>query len=234
MGSIVGQDDHRDASPRDQPHALAERFPEPWQVGTTHDRVALGKRALPQGVCTCPAITNALCRRLDRRLVWLARRHGCTSTRYADDQTFSGDADRAVGRLLRSVRAILVADGLIEHPRKTSVMRRASRQESTGVTVNDRPTVTRAEVRTLRGHSSARRAGRMRSKRDRSWVGRRYTRTGHERRSDAESLLASPQACHRHNRYERCNHLHPTWPRESWRCESAAGGSSSRSRPFSS
>jgi len=92
-------------------------------------RVALGKRALPQGVCTSLAIINALCRRLDRRLVGLARRHGFTSTHYADDLTFSGDADRAVGRLLRSVRAILIAAGLTEHPRKTSVMRRASRQE---------------------------------------------------------------------------------------------------------
>ncbi len=42
-------------------------------------RVALGKRALPHGVCTSLAIINALCRRLDRPLVGLARRHGFTS-----------------------------------------------------------------------------------------------------------------------------------------------------------
>lgn len=120
--------------------------------------VALGARVLPQGACTSPDITNALCRRLDRRLSGLAKRHGFTYTRYADDLTFSGDATRAVGRLLRSVRAIVGAEGLTEHPRKTHVMRRGSRQEVTGLTVNDRPSVSREELRTLRAilHNAAR------------------------------------------------------------------------------
>ena len=120
--------------------------------------VALGQRVLPQGACTSPAITNALCRRLDRRLYGLAARHGFAYTRYADDLTFSGDNGKAVGRLLRSVRSILQAEGFSEHPRKTKVMRRARRQEVTGVTVNARPTVSRKEVRLLRAilHNAAR------------------------------------------------------------------------------
>jgi RNA-directed DNA polymerase len=120
--------------------------------------VALGSRVLPQGACTSPAITNALCRRLDRRLDGLARRHGFTYTRYADDLTFSGDAPRAVGRLLRSIRSIVGDEGLTEHPRKTRVMRRGGRQEVTGLTVNDRPSVSREELRTLRAilHNAAR------------------------------------------------------------------------------
>jgi retron-type reverse transcriptase len=120
--------------------------------------VALGARVLPQGACTSPAITNALCRRLDRRLGGLAARHGFAYTRYADDLTFSGDNGRAVGRLLRSVRTILEAEGFSEHPRKTKVMRRARRQEVTGVTVNTRPAVARKEVRLLRAilHNAAR------------------------------------------------------------------------------
>jgi RNA-directed DNA polymerase len=120
--------------------------------------VSLGQRVLPQGACTSPAITNALCRRLDRRLAGLAKRHGFAYTRYADDLTFSGDNGRAVGRLLRSVRSIVQAEGFAEHPRKTKVMRRARRQEVTGVTVNARPTVSRKEVRLLRAilHNAAR------------------------------------------------------------------------------
>jgi RNA-directed DNA polymerase len=119
--------------------------------------VALGRRVLPQGACTSPAITNALCRRLDRRLDGLARRHGFAYTRYADDLTFSGDAPGKVGRLLRSVRAILGAEDFTEHPTKTRVMRRGGRQEVTGLTVNDRPAVSREEVRTLRAilHNAA-------------------------------------------------------------------------------
>src|SRR5439155_13747971 len=104
---------------------------------------ALGDRVLPQGACTSPAITNALCRRLDRRLRGLAARHGFAYTRYADDLTFSGDRPAAVGRLLKSVRTILEAEGLREHPRKTRVMRRGSRQGVTGVVVNARATVSR-------------------------------------------------------------------------------------------
>ena len=120
--------------------------------------VALGQRVLPQGACTSPAITNLLCRKLDRRLDGLAKKHRFTFTRYADDLTFSGDQGTAVGRLLRSVRSILQAEGFTEHPTKTRVMRRANRQEVTGLTVNDRPTVARAEIRTLRAilHQAAR------------------------------------------------------------------------------
>ncbi len=120
--------------------------------------VALGARVLPQGACTSPAITNALCRRLDRRLDGLARRHGFAYTRYADDLTFSGDNPRAVGRLLKSIRSIVGDEGLTEHPTKTHVMRRSGRQEVTGLTVNDRPSVSRKDLRILRAilHNAAR------------------------------------------------------------------------------
>jgi retron-type reverse transcriptase len=112
--------------------------------------IALGQRVLPQGASTSPAITNLLCRKLDRRLAGLARKHGFAYTRYADDLTFSGDHPTVVGRLLRSVRAIVQAEGFIEHPTKTRVMRQANHQEVTGVTVNVRPTIARDKVRVLR------------------------------------------------------------------------------------
>ncbi|MBL8798641.1 MAG: RNA-directed DNA polymerase [Planctomycetia bacterium] len=120
--------------------------------------VALGQRVLPQGACTSPAITNALCRRLDRRLDALARRHGFAYTRYADDLTLSGDNTEMIGHVLRNVRYILKAEGFTLHPTKSRLMRRGQRQEVTGVTVNVRPGVSRQEVRTLRAilHNAAR------------------------------------------------------------------------------
>src|SRR5581483_3202783 len=112
----------------------------------------------PQGACTSPAITNALCRRLDRPLSGLARRHRFAYTRYADDLTFSGDKPGAVGRLLRSARAIVVSEGFIDHPSTTRVMRKGARHEVTGVTVNQRVTISREERKRLRAvlHNCAR------------------------------------------------------------------------------
>ncbi len=134
--------------------ALALLCTEPPRVATTFDEkkiyVALGDRVLPQGACTSPAITNAICQRLDRRLKGLAARHEFAYTRYADDLTFSGDRTQSVGRLLRSVRSILRDEGFVEHPTKTRVMRRNRRQEVTGLTVNDLPSLPRTELRALR------------------------------------------------------------------------------------
>src|SRR5690606_9729724 len=133
------------------PRARAELDGKVWGV-------ALGERVLPQGACTSPALTNAICRRFDRRLAGLAARHTFEYTRYADDLTFSGDDRRKVGLLLKSARAILADEGFTEHPTKTRVMGRGRRQEVTGVTVNHKLSLGREERRRLRAilHNAAR------------------------------------------------------------------------------
>jgi RNA-directed DNA polymerase len=112
--------------------------------------VALGARQLPQGACTSPAITNVLCWRLDRRLQGLAEKQQLSYTRYADDLTFSGDDETRIARLLKSIRGVISAEGFVENPKKTHVMRRARQQEVTGVVVNDKLAVSREDVRALR------------------------------------------------------------------------------------
>jgi retron-type reverse transcriptase len=120
--------------------------------------VAMGQRSLPQGACTSPAITNILCRRLDRRLSGLAQRMAVAYTRYADDLTFSGDDPAIAGWLLKCVRSVLRDEGFEEHPQKTRVMRRGRRQEVTGLNVNDKPSISRRSRRELRAilHNAAR------------------------------------------------------------------------------
>lgn len=120
--------------------------------------IALGQRQLPQGACTSPAVTNLICRRLDRRLDGLCRKAGFGYTRYADDLTLSGDEPAVVGKLLRAARAIIADEGFVEHPTKTRVMRRGRRQEVTGLVVNERPNLSRRERRLLRAmlHNAAR------------------------------------------------------------------------------
>lgn len=116
--------------------------------------VALGDRVLPQGACTSPAITNLICRKLDRRLNGLAKQFQFNYTRYADDLSFSAKAQNgkepAVACVLGGVRRILKEEGLTENEKKTHIMRRGRRQEVTGLTVNTRPTVSRKERRALR------------------------------------------------------------------------------------
>jgi RNA-directed DNA polymerase len=119
--------------------------------------VALGDRTLPQGACTSPAITNILCRKLDRRLAGLARRCTANYTRYADDLTFSCSDLRQVPLLLRAVKDIVRAEGYQENAQKTHVMRKGRRQEVTGLTVNQKLSAPRATVRKLRAilHNAA-------------------------------------------------------------------------------
>lgn len=132
--------------------------------------VASGPRALPQGAPTSPAITNALCRRMDRRLSGLARLLGLKYTRYADDLTFSwkkaAPGSRApIGVLLRGATTILRAEGFRVHKKKTSVMRAGVRQAVTGLVVNHAPgappaRVQRDVVRKLRAAIKNRELGR--------------------------------------------------------------------------
>ena len=75
--------------------------------------VATGERALPQGACTSPALSNQVAKKLDRRLAGMSKKHGWTYTRYADDLTFSGD-DRSrsdLAMLLARVRHVVDEEG---------------------------------------------------------------------------------------------------------------------------
>lgn len=115
--------------------------------------VAEGPRRLPQGAPTSPAVTNVLCRRLDRRLFLAARKLGFVYTRYADDLTFSAHDDasaRRSGQLLAQARFIVEEEGFRPHPKKTRVLRRGRRQEVTGIVVNDGLGVEREKLRRFR------------------------------------------------------------------------------------
>jgi retron-type reverse transcriptase len=114
--------------------------------------VATGPRALPQGACTSPSLSNLAARRLDSRLAGIGRKLGWTYTRYADDLSFSAAAseEAKVGYLLARVRHITQDEGFAVNKPKTRVLRRSARQVVTGIIVNDKPHVPRAVVRRLR------------------------------------------------------------------------------------
>jgi hypothetical protein len=116
--------------------------------------VATGPRALPQGACTSPAISNLIARRLDSRLAGLAMKLGWKYTRYADDLSFSSEAGQdsqpSTGYLLARVRHIAQDEGFVVNEQKTRVLKRSAAMEVTGVVVNRKPGVSRRERRRLR------------------------------------------------------------------------------------
>lgn len=111
-----------------------------------------GERLLPQGAPTSPALTNILCRGLDKKLTTLCEKAGFQYTRYADDLTFSSQQaePKDVGQLLRRVRHIIAQEGFQIHPEKTRVLRRGRRQEVTGIVVNDKVNVDRKTLKKFR------------------------------------------------------------------------------------
>lgn len=127
--------------------------PNPPTDGSDYPRWArYNARHLPQGAPTSPALANLIAYRLDRRLAGLATGCGATYTRYADDLTFSGGEElrRAWKRLARRVVLIAAEEGFAVNRGKTRATPHAARQTVTGVVVNVRPNVPRAEFDRLK------------------------------------------------------------------------------------
>lgn len=132
--------------------ALLATEPETERVSMDNEIwfVQQGKRFLPQGAPTSPAISNILCRRLDSRLHSMAAKLGFSYTRYADDVTFSCEKNGNVQQLLWRCKQIIQDEGFRVHPDKTRVMRKHQKQEVTGVVVNDKPSIDRQTLKRFR------------------------------------------------------------------------------------
>lgn len=111
-----------------------------------------GERYVPQGAPTSPAVTNIICRRMDARMHGIAGKLGIRYTRYADDLTFSGGEALTANlqKLLWRTRAVIADEGFTLHPGKLRIMRKGSRQEVTGVVVNEKLNVDRATFKRFR------------------------------------------------------------------------------------
>lgn len=112
-----------------------------------------GQKVLPQGAPTSPTLTNIICERMDRKLLRLAKAYDLQYTRYADDISFSGNTFvfAPEGRFCTLLKHIVEEE---EHftinPAKTRLAHRGIRQEVTGISVNEKPNISRDYVRQLR------------------------------------------------------------------------------------
>ena len=85
---------------------------------------------------------------------WNRAKLGWQYTRYADDLSFSANAEadpaKKTGYLLARIRHIAEDEGFEVNETKTRVLKRSTAMAVTGIVVNDRPGVRRREVRQLR------------------------------------------------------------------------------------
>lgn len=108
--------------------------------------------ALPQGAPTSPAISNLVCRRLDTRLLGLAKKSGAVYSRYADDLSFSWQepGELKVGRFFWWVNQILQQEGFVENMAKRKVIRDSQQLRITGLVVNHSTHLPRRERKRFR------------------------------------------------------------------------------------
>lgn len=137
---------------------------EPYNIGieaaTTIAQLSCFNGRLPQGAPSSPVITNMICVPLDNALMRLAKKTGCVYTRYADDitfSTFSKEFDKSIvyveGKTIcigNELAKILQRNSFEVNLQKISLKSRDSRQEVTGLTVNEFPNVRRSYVRQIR------------------------------------------------------------------------------------
>ncbi|HYO52605.1 hypothetical protein [Archangium sp.] len=119
---------------------MTEAERQPVEVNGVRLYVPVGPRACVQGAPTSPGLCNA----------GLARKHGFTFTRYADDLCFSGGSMDALQDLRAGAKRIIETEGFRVNDAKTRVARRGRRQQVTGVVVNETLGLSRQERRKLR------------------------------------------------------------------------------------
>ncbi|MBB3303082.1 retron-type reverse transcriptase [Rhizobium sp. BK077] len=124
------------------------------KIATIIAQIACHDNKLPQGSPCSPVISNLIAHILDIKLNKLANDLHCTYTRYADDLTFSTNEKHfpeAIARLVRGSDDKWVAgDGLLNliyragfqlNHEKTRMQHRDSRQDATGLVVNQKVNV---------------------------------------------------------------------------------------------
>jgi len=121
---------------------------------------------LPQGAPTSPIISNMICARMDDELYKFAKEFNCRYTRYADDITFSTDrpdfpeelaivtqirkGQRLKAEVGKELIKIVENNGFSINPNKVWIRNRYTRQEVTGLVVNEFPNVRRKYINQIR------------------------------------------------------------------------------------
>jgi len=106
---------------------------------------------LPQGAPTSPIISNLICKKLDHKLIKLAKKYTLTYTRYADDISFSTHKRNLnTKKILTEIEKIINNNGFKVNKSKTRVQYSYQSQIVTGLKVNKKVNVNRKYIRQIR------------------------------------------------------------------------------------
>jgi len=110
---------------------------------------------LSQGFSTSPDISNRIVYDMDVKIDRIAERERMIYTRYADDITLSTDKDVDTRSVISNVSSVVESSGFFVNRKKTKIMRPGTRQEVTGLVVNEtascqQPRIPRREKRIIR------------------------------------------------------------------------------------
>lgn len=131
-------------------------------VATILAQICCHLNQLPQGAPTSPVGSNMICAKLDSDLQFLGKKYRCLYTRYADDITFSSftgwfppelaGISETTGQteIGQALREMIEANGFQINDKKTRLNGKARHQEVTGITINEKPNVSRHYVRQIR------------------------------------------------------------------------------------
>lgn len=132
------------------------------EIATMIANLCTNNNFLPQGAPTSPILSNMICASLDTSLQKLAKKYGCTYTRYADDITFSTshyEFPVQLAHFSKQEHKLLLGDELLEiivkqgfkvNDSKTRLRTSGERQEVTGIIVNEKLNIKREYIRQVR------------------------------------------------------------------------------------
>ncbi len=123
------------------------------EISTVLAQLTCYQGSLPHGAPTSPILTNLICNILDLRILKICRKFRLNYTRYADDLTFStndkyfkDNFELFYSELSQEIEAF----GLKINERKTRLIYSDSRQEVTGITVNNKLNVKKIYIKKTR------------------------------------------------------------------------------------
>lgn len=120
----------------------------PKQIGVLFTALCCREEVLPQGAPTSPALSNLVMRNFDDNIGRWCAAHGIAYTRYCDDMTFS--SNQPLYAVYQKAKSMLHEMGFVLNERKTRFVTDTARQSVTGLTVNEKVSVSAEYKRELR------------------------------------------------------------------------------------